>query len=259
MAGRNSTSPSSSSAPTDIGDDVGRSRDVVGRQDDLAVAVGVALHRDGVTHAASQTDVEADGGSLDSLFGALSDPTRRMLVERLLTKGPTTATVLAETTPLTRQAVLKHLQVLESAGLLDHERVGREVRYRVTPQPLASAVGWILDTAGLWDKRIDRLRRLVDLDVTVLRPGTSCADCQGSGPSPERTDPIWPAVGSGELVRRAREHRPIADPRSDTDYECPTASARWPNHRARQRNHSNCPNLPKPSRQRRFPPAKGEG
>jgi DNA-binding transcriptional ArsR family regulator len=106
------------------------------------------------------TQIEATGGSLDALFGALSDPTRRMLVERLLKNGPSTATVLAGTTPLTRQAVLKHLQVLEAAGLLDHERAGREVRYRVTPQPLASAVGWILDTAGLWDKRIDRLRRM---------------------------------------------------------------------------------------------------
>ena len=46
--------------------------------------------------------------------------------------------------------------MLEAAGLLDHERSGREVLYRVTPQPLASAVGWILDTAGLWDRRIDR-------------------------------------------------------------------------------------------------------
>jgi DNA-binding transcriptional ArsR family regulator len=103
---------------------------------------------------------ETDSGALDTLFGALSDPTRRLLVERLLLKGPATATVLAETTPLTRQAVLKHLQVLEAAGLLAHERAGREVHYRVTPQPLASAVGWILDTAGQWDTRIDRLRRL---------------------------------------------------------------------------------------------------
>ena len=132
----------------------------MGRQDGVAVAVGIALHRDGVTRPAPETTSKVDGGALDALFGALSDPTRRMLVERLLTKGPTTATLLAETTPLTRQAVLKHLQVLEAAGLLDHERAGREVRYRVTPQPLASAVGWILDTAGLWDKRIDRLRSL---------------------------------------------------------------------------------------------------
>jgi DNA-binding transcriptional ArsR family regulator len=103
---------------------------------------------------------DVDSGVLDMLFGALADPTRRLLVQRLLVKGPTTATVLAETTPLTRQAILKHLQVLEVAGLLAHERVGREVHYRVTPQPLASAVGWILDTAGQWDNRIDRLRRL---------------------------------------------------------------------------------------------------
>lgn len=113
-----------------------------------------------MTRPAPRAVVETDGGALDVLFGALADPTRRMLVERLLTRGPETATVLAEATPLTRQAVLKHLQVLEAAGLLTHERAGREVRYRVTPQPLATAVGWILDTAGLWDKRIDRLRRL---------------------------------------------------------------------------------------------------
>lgn len=102
----------------------------------------------------------ATGGALDVLFGALADPTRRQLVERLLTSGPATATVLAKGRPLTRQAVLKHLQVLEGAGLLAHERHGREVRYRVTPEPLASAVSWIVDTAGQWDRRLDRLRKL---------------------------------------------------------------------------------------------------
>jgi DNA-binding transcriptional ArsR family regulator len=60
----------------------------------------------------------------------------------------------------TRQAILKHLQVLEAAGLMEHERDGREVRYRVTPKPLASAVAWIVDTAGQWDQRLDRLRKL---------------------------------------------------------------------------------------------------
>jgi DNA-binding transcriptional ArsR family regulator len=113
-----------------------------------------------VTRRSPTTERAVDRGALDALFGSLADPTRRMLVERLLSKGPATATTLAETTPLTRQAVLKHLQVLETAGLLSHERVGREVRYTVTPQPLATAVGWILDTAGLWDKRIDRLRKI---------------------------------------------------------------------------------------------------
>lgn len=130
------------------------------------MAHGSAVLRDGVTRSSNRSatnatqPVKSTSGVLDTLFGALADPTRRMLVERLLTKGPATATTLAETTPLTRQAILKHLQVLQAAGLLAHERAGREVRYRVTPQPLASAVGWILDTAGEWDSRIDRLRRL---------------------------------------------------------------------------------------------------
>ena len=98
--------------------------------------------------------------ALDILFGALSDPTRRQLVERLLADGPATATQLAQATPLTRQAVLKHLQVLDAAGLLTRERSGREVRYRVTPEPLTSAVTWIVATAGQWDRRLDRLRNV---------------------------------------------------------------------------------------------------
>jgi DNA-binding transcriptional ArsR family regulator len=100
-------------------------------------------------------------GALDGLFGALADPTRRVVVERLLTEGPATATSLAEAIAtdrtLTRQAVVKHLQVLEEAGLVTHARQGREVFYRVTPEPLASAVKWIIDTAGQWDRRIGRL------------------------------------------------------------------------------------------------------
>lgn len=127
------------------------------------MAAGIALTRDGVIRPSTKrvaSGVRTDAGALDTLFGALADPTRRLLVQRLLTQGPATATSLAETTPLTRQAILKHLQVLEAAGLLAHERFGREVRYRVTPQPLATAVAWILDTAGQWDRRLDRLREL---------------------------------------------------------------------------------------------------
>lgn len=108
--------------------------------------------------AARASNSESGSGVLDQLFGALSDPTRRRLVERLLTGGPATATQLAESTPLTRQAVLKHLQVLDAAGLLSRERIGREVQYRVTPEPLTSAVTWIVETAGSWDRRLDRLR-----------------------------------------------------------------------------------------------------
>lgn len=100
-----------------------------------------------------------DGDALDVLFGALADPTRRQLLQQLLAKGPATATSLAAPLPVSRQAIVKHLQALEAAGLVAPEREGREVRYRATPERLASAVGWLLDAGGSWDRRIDRLRR----------------------------------------------------------------------------------------------------
>ena len=75
-----------------------------------------------------------------------------------MVQGPASATRLVSTTSLTRQAVVKHLQALEAAGLVAPERVGREVRYRATPEPLAAAVGWLLDAGAQWDRRIDRLR-----------------------------------------------------------------------------------------------------
>lgn len=95
---------------------------------------------------------------LDVLFGALADPTRRALLQRLVAGGPASATTLSAAYPLTRQAVVKHLQALESAGLVRAERVGREVRFRAETEPLAAAVGWLLDAGASWDRRIDRLR-----------------------------------------------------------------------------------------------------
>lgn len=95
---------------------------------------------------------------LDELFGALADPTRRALLQRLVQHGPDTASRLVDQFPLTRQAVVKHLQALAEAGLVTPERVGREVRYRATTERLAEAVTWMLTTSGQWDKRAARLR-----------------------------------------------------------------------------------------------------
>jgi DNA-binding transcriptional ArsR family regulator len=95
---------------------------------------------------------------LDGVFGALADPTRRGLYERLLADGPDTATNLVEDLPVTRQAVVKHLHVLAEAGLVSAERHGREVRYAASPEPLTPAVGWMVATGARWDRRLDRLR-----------------------------------------------------------------------------------------------------
>ena len=66
-----------------------------------------------------------------AVFGALSDPTRRQLLAAIAQHPAATATELAAALPISRQAVLKHLTALGEAGLLDRQRSGREVRYRV--------------------------------------------------------------------------------------------------------------------------------
>lgn len=97
--------------------------------------------------------------ALDALFSMLADPTRRRLLVRLVHDGPATATTLASAFPMTRQAIVKHLQALAEAGLVVAERQGREVRYRATTERLATAVGWLLDAGASWDRRLDRLAR----------------------------------------------------------------------------------------------------
>ncbi|HEV2760809.1 MAG TPA: metalloregulator ArsR/SmtB family transcription factor [Acidimicrobiales bacterium] len=102
------------------------------------------------------------GDALDAVFSALADPTRRGLVSRLVREGPHTATDLARDLPMTRQAVVHHLQALGEAGLVDAHRDGREVRYRATPEPLGDAVTWMLDSGAKWDRRLQRLRAQVE-------------------------------------------------------------------------------------------------
>lgn len=95
---------------------------------------------------------------LDDVLGALADPTRRSLFERLSAQGPDTATNLSVGMPVSRQAVVKHLQVLSDAGLLSSERVGREVRFEADPDGLAVAGEWIAEAGVAWDRRLGRLR-----------------------------------------------------------------------------------------------------
>jgi DNA-binding transcriptional ArsR family regulator len=93
------------------------------------------------------------------VFGALSDPTRRTLLAAIAAHPATTATELASQLPISRQAVLKHLNALTDAGLLDRTRSGREVRYQFTPAPLSDAVDWMTAVGAQWDERLAVLRR----------------------------------------------------------------------------------------------------
>ena len=95
---------------------------------------------------------------VEGVFSALSDPTRRKVMAFLSEHGPVSATDLAEGLPVTRQAVAKHLVALETAGLVTSERRGRERRFRLTPGPLADAMGWMTDVGAQWDRRLEALR-----------------------------------------------------------------------------------------------------
>jgi DNA-binding transcriptional ArsR family regulator len=98
----------------------------------------------------------------DAVFQALSDPTRREVMRRLSADGPTTLGELASGLPVTRQAVSKHLIVLEDAGLVHASGDARRRTYRLTPRPLADAMGWMVDVGAEWDDRLDALRRHVE-------------------------------------------------------------------------------------------------
>jgi DNA-binding transcriptional ArsR family regulator len=93
------------------------------------------------------------------VFAALADPTRRRVMDQLSRRGPASATELADGLPVSRQAVAKHLALLEGAGLVAGERAGRERRFRLTPGPLTDAVTWMTSVGSEWDDRLEALRR----------------------------------------------------------------------------------------------------
>jgi DNA-binding transcriptional ArsR family regulator len=99
--------------------------------------------------------------ALDAVFGALADPTRRRLLEELVAEGPRSASRLVEGLPISRQGIVKHLQVLEEAGLVTAERSGREVLFRARADALDAGVGWMVRAGAAWDRRLGRLRRSV--------------------------------------------------------------------------------------------------
>jgi ArsR family transcriptional regulator, cadmium/lead-responsive transcriptional repressor len=99
-------------------------------------------------------------GEEEALWAAVSEPTRRQLLDSLLVRGEATATTLAENSPLTRQAVSKHLSVLDRAGLVESRRAGREVRYSIRPERVDAAARSMAEVAASWDRRLHRIKRL---------------------------------------------------------------------------------------------------
>lgn len=93
---------------------------------------------------------------LDLVFQALSDPSRRGMVERL-SRGPASVSELARPLAMSLPAVFQHLQVLEASGLVRSEKVGRVRTCRIEPQALEAAEQWIIERRASWERRLDRL------------------------------------------------------------------------------------------------------
>lgn len=105
-----------------------------------------------------------DSKNFENVLIALADPTRRELLNLLALRGQATATTLATTVTVSRQAVVKHLTILKDSKLVTSARVGREVRYKVCPQQLSSTAEWMADLAADWDRKLEWIKRIAEDD-----------------------------------------------------------------------------------------------
>ena len=112
--------------------------------------------------------------SLDTVFQALADPSRRVIVERL-SRGPASVSELARPLAMTLSAVVQHLQVLEASGLVRSQKTGRVRTCRIEPEMMKAAEKWLTERRASWERRLDRLGDY--LDTLTDEP-----DDQGSKP-----------------------------------------------------------------------------
>ena len=101
---------------------------------------------------------------IDRVFHALADPGRRRMVERL-TEGPASLSELAAPLTMTLSAVGQHLRVLEQAGLVDSEKIGRTRRCRLRADELRQAERWLADRRSMWERNLDRLGEFLTRDT----------------------------------------------------------------------------------------------
>jgi DNA-binding transcriptional ArsR family regulator len=97
---------------------------------------------------------------LDAVFAALADPTRRQVV-KLLSAGSRPVTELARPFPMSLPGFMKHLGILEDAGLIRREKAGRVVSCTLSADPMKKASDWLDDTREFWEKRLDALARFL--------------------------------------------------------------------------------------------------
>jgi DNA-binding transcriptional ArsR family regulator len=119
--------------------------------------------------------------SLDQVFHALADPTRRGIVERLV-RGPASVSELSRPLAMSLPAVLQHLQVLEASGLVRSEKAGRVRTCRIEPDALRAAEAWVTGQRTAWETRLDRLGDY------LAGQGTGGQGADGHGADGQNTD-----------------------------------------------------------------------
>jgi ArsR family transcriptional regulator, cadmium/lead-responsive transcriptional repressor len=98
----------------------------------------------------------------DELWSAIADPSRRRVLDLIVSNGGVSASWLARRVPFSRQAVSKHRVVLEGAGLVSRRKQGREVLYQVEANRLDQATRAMTDLAAQWDRRLGAIKRLAE-------------------------------------------------------------------------------------------------
>jgi DNA-binding transcriptional ArsR family regulator len=103
---------------------------------------------------------------MHDVFQAIADPTRRSLL-KLLTEKEMSIAIISERFPISRTAVNKHLHILSDAGLVRKQRVGRESRYQLQPDPLIEVKEWLSFFDRFWDDKLSALQKYVEADESL--------------------------------------------------------------------------------------------
>ncbi len=106
----------------------------------------------------------------EDIWLAIAEPSRRKLIDILLAKGESTASKLAKEVPFTRQAVAKHLIVLQNTGLLRQRKAGKEVHFSLEPAGLAKAAQELSRAAALWDGRLQKIKQVAEASEEERNP-----------------------------------------------------------------------------------------
>src|SRR5712691_12669509 len=111
-------------------------------------------------------------GTLDRTFGALADPTRRALLARLAQQPGLAVSELARPFPVSLPAIMKHLDVLSDAGLIERSKSGRTVTCHLKAAPMEQAMNWLARYERYWTEQLDRLAAFLEEDSWQASPAS---------------------------------------------------------------------------------------